>query len=71
MIHGLLTGMSQICRIIEQEDLDSIKKLIMLIFELPKEKYVAFRYICTEIIEDLSFILRDKLPDGTYLAELT
>lgn len=63
--------MAQVCRIVEQEDLESIQKLIMLIFELPKEKYVAFRYICTEIIEDLSFILRDKLSDGTYLVELT
>mgnify|MGYP000857545854 CR=1 FL=1 len=63
--------MAQVCRLVEQEDLGSIQKLILLIFELPKDKYVAFRYICTEIIEDLSYILKDKLSDGTYLVELT
>lgn len=29
----------------------------MLIFELPSDKYFALSYICTEIIQDVSYVL--------------
>ena len=64
-IHGYLIGIEQICRIIDQEDLESLNTVIMLLFQLPTDK-LAFRYISTEIIEDLSFALKDKKSDGTY-----
>jgi hypothetical protein len=43
----------------------------MLIFELPSDKYTAFRYVCTEIIQNISYILKEKTPEGQYMMSET
>ena len=40
--------------------------MIMVLFELPCDRYLAFRYTATEIIENISFILNERGPDGNY-----
>jgi hypothetical protein len=41
--------------------------VLLVIFELPVDKYLAFRFVATEIIEDISFILSEKGNNGEYL----
>ena len=36
---------------------------------MPSDKYYAFRFISTEIIENLSYLLNEKKPDGSYMLE--
>ena len=40
--------------------------MIMLLFELPHSKYFAFRLISTEIIKDITYILKDPNKKGEY-----
>lgn len=40
--------------------------MLHVLFELPCEKYLAFRYVASEIIENISFVLNEKGPDGNY-----
>ena len=44
---------------------------MVLLFQLPCERYTAFRFIATEIIEDISYTLEYKSEDGTYLVAET
>jgi len=44
---------------------------MFLLFQLPSEKYLALRFVTTEIIEDISFILKEKDADGKYLVNET
>ena len=39
---------------------------MQVLFELPSERYLAFRYCSTEIIEDLAKFLGEVGPDGNY-----
>jgi hypothetical protein len=65
----VLTGIEQLTRVIELEDIHCIQKVLFVIFELPSEKYYAFRFISTEIIENLSYLLSEKRSDGQYMLE--
>lgn len=42
----------------------SIKDVVELIFQLPSEKYLAFKFISMEIVEDISFLLSEPLENG-------
>ena len=60
------------CRLIEtQKDLMYVQPMIMLLFELPHSKYFAFRLISTEIIKDLTYVLKDPNEKGEYPIEET
>jgi hypothetical protein len=65
----VLTGIEQLTRVIELEDIYCIQKVLFVIFELPSDKYYAFRFISTEIIENLSYLLCEKRSDGQYMLE--
>ena len=65
----MLTGIEQLTRVIELEDIASIQQVLFVIFEMPSDKYYAFRFISTEIIENLSYLLGEKRPDGSYMIE--
>ena len=57
-----MTAFAQVARAIRIEDVASFQKVLLVIFELPSDKYLAFRFISTEIIESLSDLLREKDP---------
>jgi hypothetical protein len=68
-IHAVLTGIEQLTRVINLEEIHCIQQVLFVIFELPSDKYFAFRFISTEIIENLSYLLCEKRADGGYMVE--
>ena len=61
-LHAVLTALEQIARIIEIEDFEHFQKVLLVMFELPSDKYLAFRFVSTELVEDLSYLLKEKDP---------
>lgn len=56
-----------VARVVQLDELQHLQRVLLIIFELPCEKYLAFKFIATEIIEDISFILSEKGSNGEYL----
>lgn len=53
-------------RVVSFEDLPQVQKVLFLIFELPCDRYLAFRFVATEIIKEVSYVLSKKDLNGNY-----
>lgn len=49
-IHALIVGFEQLSRIVDSKQLSCLQTLLLVIFQLPVDRFLAFRYEATEII---------------------
>lgn len=70
-IHSILTAIEVVTRSIQMSELKYFEEVILLLFELPCDRYLAFRYVATEIIENISYILAEKSSHGLFLIDET
>lgn len=59
-IHGILTSFESVSRVIEVDEIVHLRECLNIIFSLPYDQYLAFRYITIEIITNLSYIIKNK-----------
>ena len=59
IIHAILTAYEQLTRIVNYTELPDLENMLLVIFELPSDKYLAFRFICTHIITDITYCIKE------------
>jgi len=70
-VHAVLTAFEKLAVKVEQAEMYAMKEVIGVMFKLPFEKYLALKFVVIEIVEDISFILKEKDQNGQYLVRET